>query len=151
MKGKDYLETRKKQDELLALINDSTPDDDSKIKELLSLQEDCDGFERENVHKGYAELKLNLEIKTVVGVIRSAHEAGMNVSDFVRMLLNDYVDAADEFTWTTNLVSPADYNWSGYPVIIPEGAMNKGGWRVGDFVKVTLTDETLSVKNLHIE
>lgn len=65
------------------------------------------------------DVKLNLETKTVVGVIRTAHETGMNVSDFVSMLLNDYVEAADEFTWTTNLVSPADYNGSGYPVIIP--------------------------------
>ena len=89
MKGKDYLEIRKKQDELLSLIDDSTPEEDPKIKELLSLQDDCDGFEREYLHIGYDELKLDLDIRTIVGAIRMAHEAGMNVSDFVSVVFNE--------------------------------------------------------------
>ena len=52
MKGKDYLEIWRKQDELLSFIDDSTPEDDPRIKELLSLQEECDRFERENLHIG---------------------------------------------------------------------------------------------------
>ena len=151
MKGKDYLEIRRKQDELLSQINDSTPVDDPKIKELLSLQEECDEFERENVHVGYEELKVELDIKTIVKVIRMAHEEGMNVSDFVSMVLEEYMDATEELTWTTNLIKTGDYNGYGYPVIIPEDAMKKRGWKAGDFVRVTLTDDTLTVKNLRIE
>ena len=151
MKGKDYLEIRRRQDELLSLIDDSTPVDDPKIKELLSLQEKCDEFERENLHKGYDELKLDLNIRTIVRIIRMAHEAGMNASDFVSMVLEEYMDATGEITWTTNLIKSEDYNGKGYPVIIPEEAMNKRGWKAGDFVRVTLTDDTLTIENLRIE
>lgn len=151
MKGKDYLEIRKKQDELLSQIDDSTPVDDPKIKELLSLQKECDGFERENVHVGYEELNVESDIKTIVKVIRMAHEAGMNVSDFVSMALKEYMDATEELTWTTNLIKTEDYNGKGYPVVIPTETMKKRGWKEGDFVRVTLTDDTLTVENLRIE
>lgn len=145
------MEIRRKQDELLSQIDDSTPVDDPKIKELLSLQAECDEFERENVHVGYEELNVELDIKTIVKVIRMAHEEGMNASDFVSMVLEEYMDAAEELTWTTNLIKTEDYNGYGYPVIIPEETMKKRGWKEGDFVRVTLTDDTLTVKNLHIE
>lgn len=151
MKGKDYLEIRRKQDELLSQIDDSTPVDDPKIKELLSLQEGCDDFEREHVHVGYDELYVELDIKTIVKVIRMAHEEGMNASDFVSMVLEEYMDAAEELTWTTNLIKTEDYNGYGYPVIIPEETMKKRGWKEGDFVRVSLSEDTLTVKNLHIE
>lgn len=151
MKGKDYLEIRRKQDELLSQIDDSTPVDDPKIKELLSLQAECDEFERENVHVGYDELNVELDIKTVVKVIRMAHEEGMNASDFVSMALEEYMDVTEELVWTTNLIGAEDFNGKGYPVIIPEQTMKKRGWKAGDFVRVTLTDDTLKVKNLHIE
>ena len=151
MKGKDYLEIRKKQNELLSQIDDSTPADDSKIKELLSLQKECDEFERENVHVGYEELNVESDIKTIVKVIRMAHEEGMNMSDFVSMALVEDMDLKGEISWTTNLIRTEDYNGEGYPVIIPEEAMEKRGWKVGDFVRVTLTEDTLTVKNLHIE
>ena len=150
MKGKEYLEIRRKQDELLSQIEDSTPVDDSKIKELLSLQEKCDEFERENIHVGYAELNVESDIKTVVKVIRMAHEKGMNASDFVSMILEEYMDATEELTWTTNLLKIGDCNVEGYPVIIPEQTMKKRGWKAGDFVRVTLTEDTLKVKNLYI-
>lgn len=152
MKGKDYLEIRRKQDELLSQINDSTPVDDPKIKELLSLQEECDEFERENVHVGYEELNVELDIKTIVKVIRMAHEEGMNASDFVSIaLLEEYMDETEELIWTTNLIKTDDYKGTGYPVIIPEEAMKKRGWKEVDFVRVTLTEDTLTLKNLHIE
>ena len=150
MKGKEYLEIRRKQDELLSQIDDSTPVDDPKIKELLSLQDECDEFERENIHIGYDELNVELDIKTVVKVIRMAHEEGMNASDFVSMVLEEYMDATEELTWTTNLIKSEDCNGKGYPVIIPDETMNKRGWQAGDFVRVTLTDDTLTVKNLYI-
>ena len=151
MTGKEYLEIRRRQDELLSVIDDLTPDDDSKVTELLSLQEACDGFERENVHKGYSEMNLNLEVKTVVRIIREAHEAGMNASDFVSMVLAEYMDAADEVTWTTNLIDTKDYNGNGYPLVIPEEVMNRRGWKVGDFVRVTVKEDILTVQNLHID
>lgn len=151
MKGKDYLEIRKKQDELLSQIDDSTPADDPKIKELLSLQKECDEFERENVHVGYEELNVESDIKTIVKVIRMAHEEGMNMSDFVSMALVEDMDLKGEISWTTNLIRTKDYNGEGYPVIIPEEAKEKRGWKVGDFVRVTLTEDMLTVKNLHIE
>ena len=96
MKCRDYLLISRRQDELLSLIDDSTPEEDSKIKELLSVQDDCDGFERENLHIGYEELKLDLDIKTIVRVIRMAHEAGMNVSDYVSMVLCEYMDSTEK-------------------------------------------------------
>ena len=152
MKKKEYLETLKKQDELLSLIDDSTPEDDPKIAELLSLQEECDEFERENVHVGYDELNVELNIKTVVKVIRMAHEEGMNVSDFFSMVLCEYIGEDKEITWTTNLVSTDGYIGKDDCVVkIPENEMNKHGWKIGDLVRVTLTEDTLTVKNLHIE
>ena len=151
MKGKDYLEIRRRQDELLSQIDDSTPVDDPKIKELLSLQKECDEFEREHVHVGYDELNVELDIKTIVKVIRMAHEEGMNASDFVSMVLEEYMDATEELTWTTNLIKTEDYNGYGYPVIIPEETMKKRGWKEGDFVRVSLSEDTLTVNNLHIE
>lgn len=151
MKGTDYLEIRKKQDELLAQIDDSTPADDPRIAELLSLQQQCDEFERENIHVGYDVLNVELDIKIIVRVIRMAHKEGMNASDFVNMALNEYMETGGEVSWTTNLISPADYDVKDYPVIIPEDAMNKRGWKVGDFVRVTLTENTLSIKNLKIK
>lgn len=131
--------------------NGSTPVDDPKINELLSLQEECDEFERENMYMGYDELNVELDIKTIVRVIRMAHEKGMNVRDFVSLVLKEYMDAVEELTWTTNLIRTEDYNGYGYPVIIPEDAMKNRGWKAGDFVRVTLTEETLTVKNLRIE
>ena len=151
MKGKDYLEIRRKQDELLSLIDDSTPEDDSKIKELLSLQDDCDGFERENLHIGYDELKFDLDVRTIVGVIRMAHEVGMNVSDFVSIVFNEYMNATEKITWTTNLIISNDDNGRGYPAVILEKAMTKRGWKTDDFVRVTLTDDDLTIRNLHID
>lgn len=151
MTGKEYLEIRKRQDELLSVIDDLTPDDDSKIIELLSLQKECDDFERKNVHQGYSEMNLTLEVKTVVRIIREAHEAGMNASDFVSMVLAEYMDAADEVTWTTNLIDTEDYNGNGYPVNIPEEVMKRRGWKVGDFVRVTVKEDLLTVQNLHID
>lgn len=151
MTGKEYLEIRKRQDELLSVIDDLTPDDDSKIIELLSLQKECDDFERENVHQGYSEMNLTLEVKTVVRIIREAHEAGMNASDFVSMVLAEYMDAADEVTWTTNLIGTEDYNGNGYPLNIPDDVMKRRGWKVGDFVRVTVKEDLLTVQNLHID
>ena len=151
MTGKEYLEIRKRQDELLSVIDDLTPDDDSKIIELLSLQKECDDFERKNVHQGYSEMNLTLEVKTVVRIIREAHEAGMNASDFVSMVLAEYMDAADEVTWTTNLIDTEDYNGNEYPVNIPEEVMKRRGWKVGDFVRVTVKEDLLTVQNLHID
>lgn len=151
MTGKEYLEIRRRQDELLSVIDDLTPDDDSKIIELLSLQKECDDFERENVHQGYSEMNLTLEVKTVVRIIREAHEAGMNASDFVSMVLAEYMDAADEVTWTTNLIGTEDYNGNGYPLNIPEEVMERRGWKVGDFVRVTVKEDLLTVQNLHID
>ena len=151
MTGKEYLDIRKRQDELLSVIDDSTPDNDPKVTELLSLQKECDDFERENVHEGYSEMNLNLEVRTVVRIIREAHEAGMNASDFVSMVLDEYMDAADELTWTTNLIDTENYNGNGYPVIIPDDFMKRSGWKVGDFVKVSLTEDILTVKKLEIE
>ena len=59
--------------------NGSTPFDDPKINELLSIQEECDEFERENMYVGYDELNVELDIKTIVRVIRMAHEKGMAI------------------------------------------------------------------------
>lgn len=151
MTGKEYLEIRRRQDELLSVIDDLTPDDDSKIIELLSLQKECDDFERKNVHQGYSEMNLTLEVKTVVRIIREAHEAGMNASDFVSMVLDVYMNVADEVTWTTNLIGTEDYNGNGYPVNIPEEVMDRRGWKVGDFVRVTVKEDLLTVQNLHID
>lgn len=151
MTGKEYLEIRRQQDELLSVIDDLTPDDDSRIIELLSLQKECDDFERENVHQGYSEMNLTLEVKTVVRIIREAHEAGMNASDFVSMVLAEYMDAADEVTWTTNLIDTEDYNGNGYPLNIPDDVMKRRGWKVGDFVRVTVKEDILTVQNLHID
>ena len=151
MTGKEYLEIRRRQDELLSVIDDLTPDDDSKIIELLSLQKECDDFERENVHQGYSEMNLTLEVKTVVRIIREAHEAGMNASDFVSMVLEEYMDAGDEVTWTTNLIGTEDYNGNGYPLNIPDDVMKRRGWKVGDFVRVTVKEDLLTVQNLHID
>ena len=151
MTGKEYLEIRKRQDELLSVIDDSTPDNDPKVTELLSLQKECDDFERENVHEGYSEMNLNLEVRTVVRIIREAHEAGMNASDFVSMVLEEYMDAGDEVTWTTNLIGTEDYNGNGYPLNIPDDVMKRRGWKVGDFVRVTVKEDLLTVQNLHID
>lgn len=151
MTGKEYLEIRKRQDELLSVIDDLTSDEDPKVTELLSLQEACDGFERENVHKGYSEMNLNLEVKTVVRIIREAHEVGMNASDFVSMVLDEYMNVADEVTWTTNLIDTKDYNGNGYPLNIPDDIMKRRGWKVGDFVRVTVKEDILTVQNLHID
>lgn len=151
MTGKEYLEIRRRQDELLSVIDDLTPDDDSKVKELLSLQKECDDFERENVHQGYSEMNLTLEVKTVVRIIREAHEAGMNASDFVSMVLDEYMNVADEVTWTTNLIDTDGYNGNGYPLVIPGEVMERHGWKVGDFVRVTVNEDLLTVQNLHID
>ena len=96
-------------------------------------------------------MKFDLDVRTIVEVIRMAHEAGMNVSDFISMAFGEYMGAIEEISWTTNLVSPNEDNENGYPVSIPEKAMTKRGWKAGDFVRVTLTEETLTVKNLHID
>lgn len=56
------------------------------------------------MYVGYDELNVELDIKTIVRVIRMAHEKGMNVRDFVSLVLKEYMDATEELTWTTNLI-----------------------------------------------
>ena len=154
MTRKDYLETRRRQDVLLTEISDSAAADEAKVDELLALQEDCDAFERTAFHQGYREVALDLEPHLLVKIIRLAHEARMNVSDFVCMVLDIYMDEDIEFTWTTNLedaASATGIRVGDSPLAVSGYVRRKLGWESGDFIRITAPKEGLTLNKLDIE
>ena len=155
MTAKDYLDTRRRQDTLLAHISDSTPMDDPKIDELFALQDDCDAFERVTFHKvGYTEVQLELEPELLVKTIRKAHENGMNLSDYVSMVLTRYMDEDLEFTWTTDIRNLSDFDpkeVQDAPTLIPEDIRRRLGWEAGDFIRITASKDGLRMKKFEIE